>query len=391
MVGAAPCREPWSARVIVWLLRATGHSSGRGLLPTAYALLLYAPLTYASLALALKDLQSGLRELNTTGAFFTTAFDTSFFGVMDVVTWLPITCTFLFGRRHYPALLAEARRTFDAVDVRRRATTCANMRRFTHRLLAFTVAVAGFVLVNHLLHLGIRRQCQEGADACAGAVFYALLQMLLDICVFFIPVKLSLAVALISCGATALNDEVRALVEEGSVCRRRLTLLRRRHDALSTASRRLMDGMRMELVSSMFYGILSKIYTYLLLVLTVRSQQAHHHLTSFVLSMYRATFSLTMPCESAQRLLDRSAQLRDDLLRLHSDDVATNQELLLLLEATRRDLDGIGDLAFYRLQRPTMVAISSTIVTYIIVLMQFLLTEDGAAATPTPATVTVGQ
>ena len=384
--GTEACPNSRSVRVLVWLLRATGHCGGRGGLATVYALLLYAPISCACLWTAVDELRAGRRQMAATGAFFAASFYSNFFGLTHVLAWVPVTCTFLAGRRRYKALLAEIRRTLaETVGVSSTGAVCTGLRRLSRRLLALTVAVTGFVLANHLLQLGIGTRCAEGPAACARTALFSLLLAALDLCLFFIPVKLCLATALLCSGFEILAAELQSLAARGPVCRLRLVRLRRRQEALSSLARRLMDGMRIELVPCMLYGMTMQVSTYLLAVLAARSQNTPNG-PLFVLSIYRAAFMLIMPCESAQQLQNRCTRLRDSQLRLHADDVAANQELLLLLETTRRDLDSIGDLALYRLQRPTILAISSTVITYLIVLVQFQLTEQsGTTAGPPTA------
>ena len=50
-------------------------------------------------------------------------------------------------------------------------------------------------------------------------------------------------------------------------------------------------------------------------------------------------------------------------------------ELGLFRETVSRDLDTLGDLGMVRLQRSTVLSIATTILTYIIILLQFFVTE----------------
>ncbi|KAF0308508.1 hypothetical protein FJT64_002143 [Amphibalanus amphitrite] len=92
------------------------------------------------------------------------------------------------------------------------------------------------------------------------------------------------------------------------------------------------------------------------------------------------------PCETCQLLLGCLGRWRDVLLRLEwQRRPELRHELELLQRAVARDLDTVGDLGLYRLRRSTLLSILSTILTYVIVMAQFQLTEFSASEVVAPS------
>ena len=359
-----------------WILRLSGQSGGRGWLPTLYAIALYGPLTAAALTIAKSQFLIGFAQLRLTGGFFTAAFKSSFFGLTQILTWVPMTCTFLVGRWRYAALLAEVRRSVSQdsrlpsfPDIYR------NMGRHATRLLITIIAVVILVMTNHLLQMDVGSRCTAG-DNCARVVMMSMIFSLLDLCMLFIPIKLSVACTMIGGGFSVVHAELKTMIDKGFISKTKLVQLRRRQCELSSLHSRLTSGMSMELILCMLYGIIAQISSFLLAISIIQNSHQFANIPGITLSTYRAIFTMLMPCEAAQSVLDIVDRTRDTLLQMHSDDLGTSQELLLLLEATRRDLDGLGDLSLYRLRRSTVLAITSAVITYIIVFLQFQMPED---------------
>ena len=76
-----------------------------------------------------------------------------------------------------------------------------------------------------------------------------------------------------------------------------------------------------------------------------------------------------------QRVLNVVGETRDLLLRSEWQRPELAPELSLFRETVGRDLATLGDLGLFRLQRPTLLAVAATVLTYVIVLAQFFVTE----------------
>ncbi|KAF0296717.1 hypothetical protein FJT64_005849 [Amphibalanus amphitrite] len=84
-----------------------------------------------------------------------------------------------------------------------------------------------------------------------------------------------------------------------------------------------------------------------------------------------------LPSWSCQRVLDAAEGTRTALLTLEPQDAPADRQLAALLAAARRDLETFGDLGFFRLQLPAILGTTSTVLTYIIIMVQFQMSENG--------------
>ncbi|KAF0287381.1 hypothetical protein FJT64_014178 [Amphibalanus amphitrite] len=149
-----------------------------------------------------------------------------------------------------------------------------------------------------------------------------------------------------------------------------------RQASICASFTQMTDGMTPELIACMFYGLIAQVSSFLLIVGIVQEGGGWEQTPMILLRLWGAVVTVVVPCEVGQKMLNQVSAIRDWLLELPPADLATNQEVLLHLEATRRDLDRLGDLSLYRLRRSTVLAITSAVITYIIVFLQFQVSED---------------
>ncbi|KAF0307478.1 hypothetical protein FJT64_021218 [Amphibalanus amphitrite] len=93
------------------------------------------------------------------------------------------------------------------------------------------------------------------------------------------------------------------------------------------------------------------------------------------LQLMNAFATVVLPCDLVQRVLDTISESRDLLLRPEWRDAEPQRELDLFRESVGRDLASLGELGLFRLQRSSMLSVAATVLTYIIVLVQFYITE----------------
>ncbi|KAF0311375.1 hypothetical protein FJT64_017772 [Amphibalanus amphitrite] len=99
-------------------------------------------------------------------------------------------------------------------------------------------------------------------------------------------------------------------------------------------------------------------------------------LTSVILCYIVIMFvALVLPSEVVQWVLDTVGKTRNLLLKPQLQLPALQPELGLFRETVGRDLDTLGDLGLFRLQRSTVLSILATILTYVIVMLQFHISE----------------
>ncbi|KAF0311772.1 hypothetical protein FJT64_017475 [Amphibalanus amphitrite] len=366
-----------SARVMVALLRVTGHWGGAGCGSLIYATMLYAVLTNALFFLVSRKGNIGMKALARDQGDFSAAFKSSFFGIPDVLSWLCLSCTFFIGRRRYAGLFSEIRQALKNALSSTTDPPAEPLKSLNRRLaIILSCLVVMFVVVISIhIHLFLRApamECEESAASCAKNVMKYLFYTIFDIFLLLTPVKLLLAAEFAREGFRAVNAELKTMMASGGVDVALLVRLGRRQAALSAALSRLTDGLAPELVVSMAYGVVLQVST---LLLTVGSAQAGHLVRAgpeIVAGLYRAAVTVAVPCEVGQAVQDQVGRIRDSLLaRPPVADVTAGQEVLLQLEATRRDLESLVDLRLYRLRRSTVLAAVSAAVTYIIVFLQF--------------------
>ena len=139
--------------------------------------------------------------------------------------------------------------------------------------------------------------------------------------------------------------------------------------------------MSLELITVMGYGTLSSVSVWMLLICSIRNGAVAvaDEAPFIVLYILGATLAVALPCEIVQRVLDMVSQTRGLLLKPQLQQ--SQQELDLFWKAVGHDLDTLGDLGLFRIQRSTILSITATILTYIIVMVQFLTTELSAKST----------
>ena len=203
------------------------------------------------------------------------------------------------------------------------------------------------------------------------AVMYASI----DNIMYLIALKLKFGAELILNGFQIVSSELFTMKDQKRVDFTKLNHLRRCQAKLSASFCRMTSGMIPELVTCMLYGTIAQISCFLLIISTAKTGQGLEQISNILLRMWGAVMTVVMPCEVGQMTLNELERTQDALLELPPAESAAGQELVLFLEATRRDLERVGDISFFTLRRSTVLAITSAVVTYIIVFIQFHVTE----------------
>ena len=368
---------PRSGRVILWLMRLTGQSGGSSWFFKLNATLSYAFLTFASLTLAFQKGLAGAARLRETQAFFTAAMESSLFGVTHVLTWLPMTCTFFVGRRRYEVLLTGLREAGESTrDYPSHAMCLRWLNRQFRAMLVGTILSTTILLVNYILLRDVAQQCNKSTSSCVKSVMFSIIYTTIDAIMFQVGTKLIFAGTIIVSGFQVVCYEIKTMVDQGCIDLKKLKHLRKCHAKLSTSFSHMTRGMFPELLVGMLYGIIAQVSSFLLIVSTIQRGRGFEQTSNILLRLWGAVMTVAVPCEAGQKILDQVSQTRGTLLDLPSADLITNQEVTLFLEATRRDLDDLGDTSLFRLRRSTVLAITSTVITYIIVFIQFQMTEE---------------
>ncbi|KAF0295172.1 hypothetical protein FJT64_005402 [Amphibalanus amphitrite] len=189
--------------------------------------------------------------------------------------------------------------------------------------------------------------------------------------------KFALLCCISVCGIETVNSELKTLAEDdGPVSWSALRRLRLIQSRLSRGFSRVTEQLRPELISTISYGTLAQVITIFQLI-GAAQQDEHIFIWSTILYLVPALVSTLVPCWSCQRVLDASEGTRAALLTVEPQDAPADRQLAALLAATQRDLETFGDLGFFRLQLSAILGTTSTVLTYIIIMVQFQMSENG--------------
>ena len=367
-------------RALICLLQLAGLSGGRGWRPLLYAGLLLLLSSAVCGYLAVLAFWNG-RALLTAGVHFIRVFViTQYFGFSIIIPWLALTATFVWGRRRYAALLLRL------LPLLQDATDFAGFhdmheskpRPQTWHLWTIVVILPiASLVINVISYLDSHSWNNSLAPMAPSFIFSILLVVLITFVQFLfqlIPVKFLLASSLLETCLRALNSALGAVVtgwdgaDSSRRVRRTARLLRRVSDCLS----QLTSAAAAELILSMLYGVLTQILLKVAILDILLSTGGATETVVLVSYACSTVVTLLGPCEASERMVAELGRCRGLLLRMEDarPELASSAERLQRLVTS--DVDSAGDLGLYRLRRSTLLGIWSTIITYIIVMLQFL-------------------
>ena len=368
---------PASARTLLRLLQATAlASSGHGWKDVLYTVFVGALITAGSATFVFADVAYGLILLRTGRSLVYIASLTAFFGVQFVLMWLSLMTCFVASRRPYGELLLTIGNLLQSKVLQGYGVSARRLRKRFNWLLC---AVIGLMIITcGMATRGMpwMQFCNTFSVYCLVAVVFGLLFWLFCFSAFLISFKLVFAALQISTGFSAINLELQAVIDGDRLPdRQELCQLRSLQDQLSRAFTRLTGVMAPELVMLMLSGTLQLIAILMLLIGTVEAGEFVKYAEVMLMYLFGATVAVAVPCEMTQRVLNVVGETRDLLLRSEWQRPELAPELSLFRETVGRDLATLGDLGLFRLQRPTLLAVAATVLTYVIVLAQFFVTE----------------
>ncbi|KAF0296733.1 hypothetical protein FJT64_005825 [Amphibalanus amphitrite] len=364
---------PRSVGALLRLLELTGAAGPPGWRRLLYACLLHALQTAAAYQTTAWSLRYGLQKLAAGVPAVRVVADTAFFGVAFVLRWLTLSAVLLRGRRHFSAELDRVRACLDQLSD---LPGWAAPRRRTARIAAALLAVMLALTVG----IGWTTEGFISPEICRSQHWSKCLlawtrrvgYVGLVVSFQLVPVKFLLVGLLISDGLETVNAELRAMVNgerpAGAWQLQRLARLRAR---LTDSFVRLTGDSAAELVLAMANGMLLQVTLFMSVLETLRSAFTAQDVAGFAVYLMSTGLTLSGPCEAGQRALQLSADSRRLLLQLEGRRPELASQAALLREAAAQDLDTLGDLGLFRLRRSTIVSASSTILTYVIIMVQF--------------------
>ena len=326
---------------------------------------------------------SALRLAKLGDSIVHVASSSAFFGLQLALLWLALTWNCAGGRRRYGELLERVRYLLHRVSLLPEFEGAAlKLRRCMNRLLGAVCGLAVFTCARSFYSALLDDMCRHSSGfGCSINVSLAAVYWEFSFTVFMIPLKFVFAGVQILSGFWTINSSLQPVADgrraPSRALLRRLAFL---HDELSRAFSQVTSCMAAELITLTAFGTLTQVCVWLLLITGAHRGDLERLGPVVAMYLVGAALTLTIPCEMAQRVLNAIGETRDLLLRSRWQRPELAQELSLFRDTVSRDLDTIGDLGLFRLQRSTTMAISATILTYVIVLVQFYLTEVTASS-----------
>ena len=370
--GDGTQRDGLPSRAFVLLLKLAGLSAFPGWPGHIWSGLLYAlqtGMTFRLLDLSLRKF-THLRDVGQP--FFAALFSSNFVAAPNLVQWAALTVCFVWGRRGYDTLLSQVSAAL--ADIAKLPSVSMKGRRAHHAgelmwalilILVAGYAVNGGFDVAHACRKGTAVQCAiKLGDIVSFGYIYLALQLLV---MKFIFVGLML-----NSGFLEINGELEMVTERGCE-EEHLLEVGRLQRRLTELFNRLSSSMTAELVFVMTYGILIEIVL-TLMVVNLPSLEAASLLRP-LMYLSAALVCVAGPCETCQLLVARLGDCRDLLLQLEWRRPQLAAPSQQLERSVCRDQETLGDLGLFSARRSTLLSISSTIVTYIIVMTQFQTTE----------------
>ena len=366
-------------RLLLRLLRTAALLSDGTWSDLLYALVVHTLYTTGAVLVAMHGFQRGKEELANGGKVLEILLSGGGLGIIFVLMWMILACCF-FNSRHQCRELFGIIQTLlrDVTELPTYQESAKKLRRHLNclLLLGFTAFVA-YPVHEYMRWAAKYARCDSGiTKECVYDVCGLVLHIPLFIASHLVPVKFAFAVMELLAGYRIVTSELRRAPESEPLGdRAALEKLRAVHCGLSNAFLALTSAVSLELVATIAYGTLSVIMAWLVPFQAIYSQTGTVAIQASVLLKYLvgATVSLVLPCEMVQRVLNAAGELRGLLLQPQWQRPELQHELGLFRETVSRDLDTMGDLGLFRLQRSTILSITATIITYIIVLVQFHL------------------
>ena len=379
--AASSVERPFPARVLLRLLRLaalTGDCRPPNLL---YTLLVHSLYMAATVYLIGSSADESFRHLAAGKTIVETSAITGYMGFIFVLMWAPLTCCLVAGRRRYGEVLRKTENVGHRLMTLSTYRECREKYRKQTAYLLTAVGCWMLYVAAVSLYEAIS-VCESLNPDCVFTLLYSIALFLIYCVAHLVPFKFALVGLELLSGYRAIAQELRDVCQG----KRRLSAagsrtLRAIYVELSDTFSTLTDAMSMELITVMSHGTLSSVSIWMLLICSIRNGAvAVAYMAPYIiLYILGATLALVLPCEMVQRVLDMVSQTRGLLLKPQLQQ--SQQELDLFWKAVGHDLDTLGDLGLFRIQRSTILSIMATILTYIIVMVQFLTTELSAKPT----------
>ncbi|KAF0299841.1 hypothetical protein FJT64_027506 [Amphibalanus amphitrite] len=364
-----------ACRSFVRLLSAAGLLAGSGWTPVVGALVAFLIHSIVGFTFAIFSLEAFREDQRAGEPFFRSFFQSNFIGIPLAMIYLSLMLSLTVGRRRYSRVLSDLCSVLKEFEQLPQPVT-SQLRPSTIEWVTLTIGLAfstvsfaliamKFVLAGLLLAHGLQ-QVNGRLEVLAAAPAAAT-----DTTATAEAVGVEAVAEATQADVTRVEAAAPPLSDEAEL--RRLGRLHRR---LSEVTSSLCSALSTELVMLSAVAVLSQVMLAALLFYPLQD-------VAFLLRyLPLAAVAMGGPCETCQQLLNRLDAGRRLLLRLEWHRPQLAGAVGPLLRSIDHDLETAGDLGLFRLRRSTLLSVWSTIVTYIIVMAQFKMSETPTASAP---------
>ncbi|KAF0304649.1 hypothetical protein FJT64_002694 [Amphibalanus amphitrite] len=374
-----------SARALIMLFRVAALSGGPGCRSSLYAAAHYGFNTLTTVLTVSKHVGMGLWLLRSGSGWMRAILTSYGFGTIVGAAWATLTLTFARGRRRCGALLVRLPPLLrEEAELTRLWAPERAARRQTGWWLWLVVVLPPLATISlSATDTNLVSSCITRPDAggCAAATLRRIAFTITFSTFQLVPVKFLFVARQLEGGLDALNAGLAGVLSEPAHCLSdHIQHLRGFQKLLSASLKEMMAAMGAELILSMMYGVLIQVSLCLLLANALQFGTGTFALLISAVLFVGAAVCLVAPCEACQRLLGRLEHCSHLLLQLEEQcPEQLRHDVTLLQKKAVEDTGCLGDLGLFRLRRSTLLSIFSTILTYIIVMVQFHLSEEKAA------------
>ncbi|KAF0290447.1 hypothetical protein FJT64_011333 [Amphibalanus amphitrite] len=377
-----------ASRALLRLLKAGALTMIAGRADRVYAAGVFALVTAGVAYNASSQLLLAVHQAGESGVVVM-ASQTNMFGMIEVILWAASLACLCGGRRRYGRLLVTLERHLSPLLGRPGYQSPARqLRTEVNWVLAVFVALTLFTagtVINSIASSWGGKTFESLSISTTGIVAFDSSYFLYTTHFYTVPLKFVFAGVYVISGFRFINRNLRTAIDSAQSSQLTSDVLQQLlslHDDLSKAFTALTDSMYYELLICMIYGTVSNITMWLLLILLIPSGALAQEAAMILQYVVGAAVTVVLPCELTQRVLSAVGETRDLLLTAERRRPQLSQPLRLFRETVGRDLDTLGELGLFRLRRSTLLSITATILTYIIVMVQFYAAPGAEVACP---------
>ena len=382
--GRGRVPQPASARGMLWLLRAgalLSSSSNNNISWIDIAYSGFASLLYTAVGgyFAFDAFRNGVAMAIDGKSVVRATLQTGVFGLLPVLSWCSIMHCIWAGRARFRDLLMSVQELLARVVLMSGSEmSVQKLRKHSNWLLIYVICIAILFSVVSFFSVPLASHTSSALLNLMIRLLAIMTSWLFGLCTCLVTFKFILPGLYITIGLWGLNERLQSIAKKNqSLSQPILSELKSLHDELSRAFARLTGLMSFELTVQMTYGTLNLVSTPIFLAISAKDGDLSRYITPVFAQICNAVVTVVLPSELTQKALNAVGETRDLLLSRSEWHLRPElqPELGLFRDTLSRDLETLGDLGQFRLQRSTILSITATVLTYAIVLVQFYVTE----------------